>query len=286
MTKRKKVLFFTDRIFWPANDGHKVVLTNYCKGLVSEYDCDVHVLSFLEAGQDEQSVLSRPDFISSVALANKPDKKTNVKNLTTALAKGVCGGPIQCALFKSKAVAKQLRDLTVKLKPSHVFIDLPQLSPYIDAISDLPCKKVLYMEDSFSVRYQRQLNSLNTLNKTGGVAGKYTANFKGGVAKLASNSTLQKFVLGTESARMRRLEHDAPKQFDYVVLVSPVEAERLTAETGNSNIIAVPLGVDCPFYTSGPEPSPRPGVVSFLGDMRAAANAVPFVISQMRCFRL
>lgn len=33
------------------------------------------------------------------------------------------------------------------------------------------------------------------------------------------------------------------------------------------------MGVDCPFYTSGPEPSPRPGVVSFLGDMRAAANA-------------
>lgn len=273
MTKRKIVLFFTDRIFWPANDGHKVVLTNYCKGLVSEYDCDVHVLSFLEAGQDEQSVLSCPDFISSVALANKPDKKTIVKNLATALAMGVCGGPVQCALFKSKAVAKQLRDLTVKLKPSHVFIDLPRLSPYIDAISDLPCKKVLYMEDSFSVRYQRQLNSLNTLNKTGGVAGKYSANFKGGVAKLASNSTLQKFVLGTESARMRRLELDAPKKYDFVVLVSPVEAERLTVETGNNNVIAVPLGVDCPFYTSGPEPSPRPGVISFLGDMRAAANA-------------
>ncbi len=273
MTKRKKVLFFTDRIFWPANDGHKVVLTNYCKGLVSEYDCDVHVLSFLEAGQDEQLVLSRPDFISSVALANKPDKKTIVKNLAAAFAKSVCGGPIQCALFKSKEAAKQLRDLTLELKPSHVFLDLPRLSPYIAAISDLPCKKVLYMEDSFSIRYQRQLNSLNTLNKTGGVAGKYSANFKGGVAKLASNSMLQKFVLGTESARMCRLEHDAPKQFDYVVLVSPVEAERLAAETGNSNIIAVPLGVDCPFYTSGPEPFPRPGVVSFLGDMRASANA-------------
>lgn len=92
MTKRKKVLFFTDRIFWPANDGHKVVLTNYCKGLVSEYDCDVHVLSFLEAGQDEQSVLSRPDFISSVALANKPDKKTIVKILQRLLQRVFAGG--------------------------------------------------------------------------------------------------------------------------------------------------------------------------------------------------
>lgn len=273
MTKRKKVLFFTDRIFWPANDGHKVVLTNYCKGLVSEYDCDVHVLSFLEVGQDEQSVLSCPYYISSVSLANKPDKKTIVKNLTAALLKGASGGPIQCALFKSKEVSQQLRDLALKLEPSHVFFDLPRLSPYIDAISDLPCKKVLYMEDSFSVRYERQLNSLNVLNKTGGVAGKYSANFKGGVAKLASSPTLQKFVLGTESTRMRRLELDIPKKYDYVVLVSPVEAERLTAETGFSNIIAVPLGVDCSFYTAGPKPSPRPEVISFLGDMRASANA-------------
>ena len=46
MAEKQRVLFFTDRIFWPANDGHKVVLTNYCKGLVEQYGCEVHALSF------------------------------------------------------------------------------------------------------------------------------------------------------------------------------------------------------------------------------------------------
>lgn len=273
MAKRNRVLFFTDRIFWPANDGHKVVLTNYCKGLALEYGCEVHVLSFLEAGQDERSVSAHPDFIADVTIARKPNKQRIAMNLAEALLKGVSGGPIQCGLFKCKEVSYQLRDLVRGMEPSYVFFDLPRLSHYVDVIRDFPCKKVLYMEDTFSKRYQRQLNSLDVLEKTGGIAGKYSSNFKGGVARLASNEALQKYVLRTESMRMRRLELEAPNRFDYVVLVSPVEADRLVADTGATNIVAVPLGVDCPFYTGGPEPGSRPNVVSFLGDMRASANA-------------
>ena len=271
--KKEKVLFFTDRLFWPANDGHKVALSNYCKGLASEYDCEIHVLSFLEAGQDEELAFSSPDFISSVTLANKPSKQTIAKNLMMALARGVSGGPIQCGLFKSKDTAAQLHNIVLDLKPTHVFLDLPRLSPYVEAIRDLPCIKVLYLEDVFSKRYQRQLKSLDTLKKTGGVAGKYEANFKGGMAKLASNVELQKYVLRTESKRVRMVELEAPDKFDYVVLVSPMEAKQLTNDTGADNVVAVPLGVDCQFYTAGPNSIPRRNFLSFLGDMRSAANA-------------
>ena len=271
--KTYKVLFFTDRIFWPANDGHKVVLTNYCKGLAEKYGCEVHVVSFLEAGQTRSSATNHPDFIASVQLADKPEKRTIAANLAVAMLSGVRGGPAQCALFDSSKVGAQLRHAAERLKPTHIFIDLPRLSHYLKWIEDLPCKKVLYMEDIFSRRYERQLNSLDILKKTGGIAGKYSANFKGGLAKLAANSALQRFILKTESRRMRRFELRAPKLFDYVVLVSPGEANNLSRDAQADNVIAIPLGVDCSYYTAGPKPEPRNNVLSFLGNMRFSANA-------------
>ena len=270
---KKRVLFFTDRVFWPANDGHKVVLFNYCKGLADKFDAEVHVLTFLEPGQTAQALSVCPEFIESVTLAKKPARQTVILNLIRALLKGAAGGPIQCSIFRSKGAANQLRDLVGELEPTHVFFDLPRLSPYVDALREYSCGKVLYMEDTFSLRYQRQLKSINSLQKTGGVAGKYSASLKGCVAKLASLPVFQKIVLATEAKRMRKLELVAPQRFDFVVLVSPLERDRLAFDTGASNIIAVPLGVDSSFYAKGPYPTPRAKTLSFLGNMRNSANA-------------
>lgn len=273
MTEKQRVLFFTDRIFWPANDGHKVALTNYCKGLAEQYGCEVHVLSFLEVGQTEDEASFAPPYIASVELAEKPPKHMIAANLARSLLSGSKGDPIQCSLFKNSKVQRRLRKVVEGIRPSHVFFDLPRLSPYRRCIEDFPCKKVLYMEDVFSMRYARQLDSLDALKKTGGIAGKYSANFKGGFAKLASSQALQRFVLETESKRMRGFEISAPDLFDYVVLVSPDEASKLADRTDADNVIAIPLGVDCSFFTKGSQPESRTNVLSFLGDMRASANA-------------
>lgn len=267
------VLFFVDRIFWPADDGHKVVLSNYCKALASEYGCQVHVLSFLEPGQSPTNIAKAPAYITSVELVKKPLKSRIIINLISALLRGAKGGPLQCALFNNEKAAAQLRDAVRRIHPTHVFIDLPRLSPFVTYIQDCPCKKVLYMEDLFSKRYSRQLKGLSTLKKAGGVAGKYSAGLSGGIARLASARTLQHMVLSIESRRMRILELGAPKKFDYVVLVSPVEAESLAYDTNAGNVFAIPIGVDCSYYMAGPHPKPRPGILSFLGDMRTAANA-------------
>ena len=269
----QKVLFFTDRVFWPANDGHKVVLTNYCKGLAERYGCEVHVLSFLEAGQSAEHLKDNPAYITDARLVDKPPKTTIAANLVASMLKGTKGGPLQCVLFKSRGAMVRLRNAVVELEPDYCFVDLPRLAPFIECVEDLPCKKILYMEDVFSARYDRQLRSIETLKKTGGVAGKYSSGFTGGMAKLASNRFLQRAVLKTESKRMRDLELKAPAVFDYVVLVSPVEAGKLAEDTRAGNVVAIPLGVDCSYYVAGPRPEARRDVVSFLGDMRASANA-------------
>ena len=269
----QKVLFFTDRVFWPANDGHKVVLTNYCKGLAEKYGCEVHVLSFLETGQSAELLKDKPEYIADARLVDKPPKKTIAANLVASMLKGAKGGPLQCALFRSRGAMIRLRNAVVELEPDYCFIDLPRLAPFIECVQDHPCKKILYMEDVFSARYDRQLKSIETLKKTGGVAGKYSASFTGGMEKLASNRFLQRAVLKTESKRMRDLELKAPAVFDYVVLVSPVEAGKLAEDALADNVVAIPLGVDCSYYMAGPRPAARRNVVSFLGDMRASANA-------------
>lgn len=269
----QSVLFLTDRVFWPANDGHKVVLFNYCKGLVEEYGCKIHVLTFLEPGQSADAIDSPPSFISSVEMLDKPSKIGIIRNLLSLFLPGSADRPAQCSLFMSKKACARLKATVDKICPSHVFIDLPRLAPYIGCIRDASCKKVLYLEDLFSKRYGRQLKSIDSLSKTGGVAGKYSANAKGALAWVASNKLLEKAVLRFESSRMRRMELNVVHDFNYVVLVSPKEAAILARETGTQNVIAIPLGVDCSFYTVGPNVDERDGVLSFLGDMRSSANA-------------
>lgn len=269
----QKIVFFTDRIFWPANDGHKVVLDNYCKGLAKEYDCDIHVLSFLEPGQVGKDKENPPAYISSVELVDKPPLFNVARNELRSLFRGEQGGPFQCGLFRSKSAADMLYAKVKQLNPTHVFIDLPRLAPFIKDLENLPCIKVLYMEDRFSKRYRRQADSLSTLKKTGGVAGKYSAALGGGLARVSSIKLLEKMLLRAEAKRMSFLEREAPNYFDYVVLVSPGEAKELATEVGADNIVSIPLGVDCSYYMNGPHPPRRANVLSFLGDMRSSANA-------------
>ena len=269
----QRVLFLTDRVFWPANDGHKVVLSNYCKSLAEQYGCAVHILTFLEPGQSPESLSTLPSYIASAELMEKPSKIEVMRNILSLLLCGPGDEPAQCCLFKSKIASAQLKAAINRIRPSHVFLDLPRLSPFVGCIKEYPGKKIIYLEDLFSRRYARQSKSLNTLNRTGGVAGKYSVDTSGMLGKIASTKIVEKGVLRFESKRMERLEHDVVKKFDYVVLVSPEEAKELARETGAQNVVAVPLGVDCSFYTSGPHPEEREGVLSFLGDMRSSANA-------------
>lgn len=277
------VLFLTDRIFWPANDGHKVVLSNYCRSLVEEYGCRVHILTFFEPGQSRDSLANPPRYISSVEALDKPSKPRVVRNLLSIMLPGASDEPAQCALFKTKKAAIKIKAAVEKLQPDYIFFDLARLSPFVGCVINYPCKKVLYLEDLFSKRYARQAESLSTLKKTGGAAGKYSAEVSGVVAKICSAKVFEKMLLRFESKRMKRLECDAVHIFDYVILVSPNEAEHLIKETGAQNIVAIPLGIDCSFFTSGAHPAIRSNVLSFLGDMRSSANAdsLRFIVNEI-----
>lgn len=59
----KKVLFITTRLIYPINDGRKVVLYNYCKGLSEQHNCEVRLFSLVD---EEEKDKKQPRFISKV----------------------------------------------------------------------------------------------------------------------------------------------------------------------------------------------------------------------------
>lgn len=263
-------LIIANRIFWPPTDGHKVVLFNYCKGLSDRFNCKIHVLAFLESGQDSSDADNPPDFIDDVRILEKPCKLEMAKNLLLGC---FLGGPIQSALFFKKKSGEIIRETVSRLNPDYVFFDMARVSDYVKYIKSFRCMTVLYLEDSLSKRYQRQLSSIDNLNKTGGIAGKYSAELSAGASKMASFKFIQKLVLRYESRAMKQLEKLAFLRFDYVLFVSPIEACQLAKEENAENVFAVPLGVDCEFYASGPRPIARDNIISFMGDMGTSANA-------------
>lgn len=273
MNKTTRVLFVSTRVFWPPSDGHKVVLHNYCKGLAERYGCCIDVLAFLEADQAESLADDRPEFIHDVVFARKVSRFDAVKKLSRDLLPGSSADPVQCCLYFNSENERLIASCIEDAKPDFVFVDLIRLAPYLSALRGFGGVKVLYMEDLFSKRYERQSANLRKSNRTEGVVGKYSEKMGGLAARLASIPALQKAVLKMESKRMRSAERRYSEEYDFTVLASPLEADELRATVPGAKVLSIPLGVDYRFYSSGAAACPRKGVVSFLGDMRASANA-------------
>lgn len=176
---KKKLLFITTRIFWPADDGRKVSLYYYCKGLHEQYGYDIYIYSFLEHAQSAELINKKPDFIRAVYLAKPITKVDKMKNLFMK-SFITAQWPLQCSLFYSDknklAIAKYINEI----KPDTIIVDMVRLAPYYTAFFNIDCLKVLDMDDLLSRRYERQLSTYSNAS----ISGQYSANMSGLVNKI------------------------------------------------------------------------------------------------------
>lgn len=231
-----KVLYITTRVFWPADDGRKVTLYHYCKGMHEDLGYEVYVFTFLEGGQDASMVFDKPDFIESVEVARpltKLDKAINAFKAVTNLHM-----PLQCCLFLSSENARLIRAAVDRVRPDAVIFDMVRLAPYADYLVDAPSATIINFDDLLSKRYGRQIGST-----AGNALGKYGASAPGALNALMKGP-FKDFVLKTESKRVERAEDYYSRFADASLFVSPVEAAELDLRIGAQKCFSATTGAE------------------------------------------
>lgn len=262
-----KVLFVTTRLFWPADSGRKVSLFYYCKGLHEKCGCEVHLFSFLESGQSPEQVADKPDFISSVTLAEPIKKFTKLKNL---FSKSVfIGWPFQCSLYYSRKNNKKLLKLCEELNPDIVIVDMIRLAPYFKAFKKRDCLKILDLDDLLSERYLRQASNVEG---KADILGNYSDNVSKSNKKLLKKPFIKRFALKSESKRVKKAEIKYGKLYEKTVFVSEKETEEFNKRCGFNKAYTVRLGVDYDYYAADIELDKKNNELIFMGNLKVAAN--------------
>lgn len=234
---RKKVLFVTTRLFWPADSGRKVVLYNYCKGLHDQLGYDVYVYSFLEGDQSPVDAAEFPEFIEDVRLASSLGVSSKVKNFLHAFIDRSIS--FQSALFWSEKNALAIRAYCNEIGASFVILDMIRLAPYIKSLDGLGVPVVLDYDDLLSKRYERQIGMTG-----GNILGKYGTQVPGLLGSFVSNPFVKNFVLSIESKRVKRAEDSYAQRADAVLFVSSIEAEELNARLKTKKCFSATIGAD------------------------------------------
>ena len=263
----KKVLFLTTRTIYPVNDGRKVVLYNYCRGLAEKHKCEVKLFSIL----DEKIVndfKNKPDFVSEIYCVNSPNKIEKIKNLffqTLLFNKW----PMQVSLYYSKNIQKKLDFIIKSYNPDIIICDMVRTSEYIKYLNDEVFNKLLDMDDILSNRYKLQLKKSELSVEDIGAYSKHIPKI---IKKFIDNKVFIRFILSKEAKLLEKYEKSIADNFKKIIFVSPKEVEQFNLLIKEKKAIDITIGVDYEYLSKKTILKKEENTICFLGNMNVAHN--------------
>lgn len=260
----KKVLFVTTRLIYPVNDGRKVVLYNYCKGLAEQHNCEVSLFSFV----DENEYIDQPTFLNDVHLCKSPSKIEKLKNL---IVKSIVKRewPLQVSLYYSKKAQKKLNRVISEYKPDIVIADMARTAEYLKQLDNCDYRKILDMDDIISKRYRRQLKS-GTMGID--IIGAYSKKLPNSLKGLLNNKKIAEFILEKEIELLSKYEVSISKYYEKIIFVSPVEAAEFNKKIDENKCLDITIGVDYDYFSKSKADHDEEKCIVFLGNMYVAHN--------------
>lgn len=198
----------------------------------------------------------------------QPTAREQLASLATSVAWS--GRPFQEAAIANARVAREIRAVLDDCGADTVLADTHRIGVMLRPPRAF--RLVTYMDDLFSIRYERMLR---TMREWPGEAfdplGNFAPHLPRVAARLATMPAPQRWLLASEQRRVARTELEAPTIADLAVLINPQEAALLRERTRLRNVVAVPPSVpDQPRAARAPD-ALRPSFV-FLGAMNVPHN--------------
>ena len=229
-TRMKKILFLSSRLPNPIDDGRSLTLKQYLDMLSKHFQ--VAVVS-LKGKKDPSNQPQYLDFIKEIPYPSFVEKIKNV--LCLSLFRGY---PLQVSGVYSKKSQKIFNQIVEEYQPDIIICDMIRTSRYIQKCKYDKAMRILDMDDMLSKRY---MNSLKTKEDP---LGQFRDMLPPLFLKLISIFHLNKFILKFEAKRMKKSEIKDVKNFDKVILVSPLETKRLNELANTNKVVTWPVCID------------------------------------------
>lgn len=275
---KKKLLYISNRVFWPPMGGHEVELFHYCRGLHEKFGYEIDVFVF----DDEKKITNQtiPFFLNDIYFEKRIGYATKVWNIIWKSILSKEKWPIQNSLYYSSENASRIVKLMKKNNYDVVIVDMIRLATYYSAISSFRCKKILDIDDTLSKRYKRQMNVITS--KTS-IAGQYNEKLPVFIQRILQSTTVKKVILKIEIPRMELAEKRYADLFERVIFVSPIETDEFNKKYKTNRAVTVGLGVDYQYFSEKLLVNKNKGKVTFVGNMATPANAdsVRYIINQV-----
>lgn len=261
----KKVLFVTSRLIYPVNDGRKVVLYNYCKGLAEQHNCEVRLFSLLDKNDE---IVEQPNFIKKVYKAKTPNKFEKILNLiykSFILNKW----PLQVSLYYCKKSKHYLNQVIKEYEPDIVIADMARTSEYLNDLDDIKYNKILDMDDILSKRYRRQAENGDLGSNA---LGAYVKKLPKTINKILNNGYIMKRILLKEAILLSKYEVSIADKYRSIIFVSPLEAKEFNLLINDNKSIDITIGVDYEYFSEKVVSDKKKNHIVFLGNMYVAHN--------------
>ncbi len=260
----------------PLDNGKRVVLHGMLDYFVDRLGPDnVHYALLGEAGSQ------RPPFPGA---AHRLDKPGSVRQLTTLARRFVTNRSctVQEAMLGSRVLSEQIRALVAWLRPTVEIYDTLRLGQHAPA-EPRARRRVLYLDDLFSERYERMLAVAALGDFAIDPLGQFVEFVPVLLRPFVRRPAVYRPILRMERDRIRRREAEVVPSFDASLLVNAEEVKLLRERSGLPNVeLITPLlrAVATPVH----RPASPPELV-FLGRLNIPHNddaVCAFVRTAMR----
>jgi glycosyltransferase involved in cell wall biosynthesis len=180
---------------------------------------------------------------------------------------------LQEMLLFSRRTEARLDELHHAIKPDIVVADTIRMARYFETNSDRQQRSILYLDDLYSLRYQRMIETSRTHpDMTLDAIGTFGRFLPAGIRQAVQSRELQRGLLAIESRLLEQREIELTHCFDRVLLLNQEETIRLARRSGAQNIATVK-----PLLHAHRDRLPRrfngEPTYLFLGNLQYPANA-------------
>lgn len=230
----KRIVFISSVYPNPKNNGKRIVLSGILEYLLDIFG--INAVTFILVGEHSKS----DDALDcNIIVINKPGTLSRLKNLVTYVWLKRTKSIQECMLF-SRKIGNELNNIIEQIQPDIVICDTLRIGQFFETGVRPPGRYIMYMDDLFSVRYEKMLE---VLKKHKDVQLYPLGNFKSFVPvflqKLIDFPFVQKKVLELESSLIRKREIECLDYFDINLLISEQEVKFLKELTGKSNVYQI-----------------------------------------------
>ena len=220
---------------YPTDDGKKKVLAGFLAYLLERFGEDNVV--YVVLGRQRDAAASDPP--CRTVWIDPPAWTAQGWNVLKSLS-GIEPRSMQEAVTFSPQAKRRLDALVAPLNPELLVLDTLRIGQYFWSPGKTGTRRILYMDDLFSLRFRR-MNDVSSMDESVrfNAGGTFSPMLPGLARAAIQSGSIQKLLYRLEAAKMDRRERDCTGRFDRCLLINPNEARLLADQCPGKPVFPV-----------------------------------------------